>query len=182
MSALPSLDSYDGLTSIVHATAIVVKTHGLLIRGAPGSGKSLLASVLLQQARNQDRLGAVVGDDLIRLTRHKLGNEARIVLSSVRPQQDLMEVRGLGVFIFPFEPAACLSCVVDLIDQSAVARLPQEAALQAGQVFELMGCRVMHLCLPQSDLLRRVMMVWSALEQIRFPDETLIGEAFAPTS
>src|ERR1700752_1426192 len=54
----------------LHASCVVIRESGILIRGASGSGKSSFASVLLAQARAGGEFAAWVADDRVFVTRH----------------------------------------------------------------------------------------------------------------
>jgi len=111
----------------IHASALLIGRHGLLIRGPSGSGKSQLTLALLQAAS----LGAIpgfarlVGDDRI----HLQAVHGRLLMRPAQTLQGQIEVRGLGIVRLPYEPVAVASLVIDL-DAPDGARLPQETALQ----------------------------------------------------
>mgnify|MGYP003992150051 CR=1 FL=1 len=75
---------------LVHGTCIAIGASGVLLRGAPGAGKSDLALRLLGQAHLGARL---VADDQVQLTRR--GDE---IWAQAPPRiAGLMEVRGIGI-------------------------------------------------------------------------------------
>jgi serine kinase of HPr protein (carbohydrate metabolism regulator) len=105
----------------IHATAVLVGAEALLIRGAPGSGKSRLALRLLQSALPFVRL---VGDDRV----HIEASGGRLLVRPATELAGLLEVRGLGIRRVPFEPMAVAGLVVDL--GTAIDRLPDTEAAE----------------------------------------------------
>ncbi|MGE4219864.1 MAG: HPr kinase/phosphorylase [Alphaproteobacteria bacterium] len=102
----------------VHATAVALGDAAVLIRGAPGSGKSDLALRLI------DGGGILVADD--RTALRILGN--RVIASAPAAIAGRMEVRGLGIVRVPFQADAPVGLVIDLIAPDAmetVERLPE---------------------------------------------------------
>lgn len=109
-----------------HATAVAIGGRGVLIRGAPGSGKSSLALSLLQDCAE----ACLVGDDRVILAR-----EGGAVIASPPPElAGLLEARGLGILRLPFRSAP-LALVVDLVPEAECPRLPgpaEQSAIIAG--------------------------------------------------
>lgn len=105
--------------TILHASAVIYGTQGILIRGPSGSGKSQLALSLLQGAG----FVRLVGDDRIRLE----AAHGRLLMRPAPALQGLIEVRGLGIRALPFEPVAVAHLLVDLAAADG-ARLPEPEA------------------------------------------------------
>ncbi len=106
--------------SLVHGTCIAVGAWAVLLRGAPGSGKSDLALRLL----GQTHLGAqLVADDQVQLTRR--GDE--LWARAPAPIAGLLEVRGIGVVEMAALAEVRLRLVLDLCAQDTVPRLPKAA-------------------------------------------------------
>jgi len=101
----------------VHASCVSVDGVGVLIRGAPGSGKSDLAARLI------DGGGRLVADDRVDLARR----DGRLIASAPAAIAGLLEVRGLGVLRVPRHAEAPVGLVVDLVGREAVERLPEAA-------------------------------------------------------
>lgn len=98
---------------IVHATCVALGARGLLIRGAPGSGKSALALELIA-------LGAeLVADDQVALARAGDAVRARAPARLA----GLIEARGIGILRLPFRADVALSLVLDM-DAAEPGRLP----------------------------------------------------------
>ena len=106
--------------SLIHGTCVAIGSCGVLLRGAPGSGKSDLALRLLGQAHLDAWL---VADDQVQLSRR--GNElwAQAPASIV----GLIEVRGLGIIRLDALEEVQLRLVLDLRDSADVPRLPEAA-------------------------------------------------------
>jgi len=119
-----------------HGTVVGFAGRGILLQGAPGSGKSDLALRLIA-------LGAdLVADDQVDLVAEPDGLVARV------PQTiaGLIEVRGLGIRALPHQAAAVVRLIVDLVAPSQVERLPDPA-------FETIeGCQLPRLLLDPFEL------------------------------
>jgi HPr kinase/phosphorylase len=105
----------------VQGTCAAVEGVGLLLRGAPGAGKSDLALRLV------DGGGALVSDDLCEIRRE--GSRLTIDLpSSVDPKfRGRIEVRGHGLLTVPHAGPVPLALVAELRPGGANERLPQPA-------------------------------------------------------
>ena len=111
----------------LHATAVLIGSQAVLIRGASGSGKSRLALDLIQAAQNSSNpalpFARLVGDDRV----HVEATSSRLLVRPAATLAGLLEVRGLGIRRLPYEPVAQIGLIVDLAAPDA-ARLPAEAA------------------------------------------------------
>lgn len=107
---------------LVHATGLVLGGRGVLIRGASGAGKSLLALELIEDFSRAGEEALLVADDGVELLMGETGLEMR------GPQAiaGLIELRGRGVVHRPFTPRARLDLIVDLVTD--LVRLPSEEA------------------------------------------------------
>ena len=104
----------------VHASAVLVGTHAVLIRGPSGAGKSRLAFDLILAGRTGQIPPAVlVGDDRV----HLWASGGRLMVGPVPQLAGLIEVRGLGIRRCEFAKEAILDLVVDL-GASDAERLP----------------------------------------------------------
>lgn len=115
----------------IHASAVLVGAHAVLIRGPSGSGKSRLALALVQSAATGTlRFARLVGDDRM----HLEFAHGRVLVRPAAAIAGQLEVRGLGIRRLDYEPVAVVGLVVDL-DAAGVERLPapeQSAAMIAG--------------------------------------------------
>jgi serine kinase of HPr protein (carbohydrate metabolism regulator) len=107
----------------VHATALVLGEHGILIRGPAGAGKSSLARELVARAQEAGRHGALISDDRVVLT----ATHGRLIARAVPAIAGLLEIRGLGIVEVPHQEAALVRLVVDLDEDPT--RHPEQSAL-----------------------------------------------------
>jgi HPr kinase/phosphorylase len=112
-----------GRSTAVHGSAVAWCGRGILLLGAPGSGKSSLLLQLLAAG------GQLVADDLIRLERrgHGLG-------VSAAGAPGLIELRGNGIFRTTTMAGAQVSLCVELVPGSSVERLPTSAVTRVADV------------------------------------------------
>ena len=110
----------------VHASAVLVGNHAVLIRGPSGAGKSHLAFDLILAGRaGQLPLAVLVGDDRV----HLEASNGQVLVRPARGLTGLIEIRGLGIRSCDFIEQAIVGLVVDLSAPDA-ARLPQPEALR----------------------------------------------------
>jgi len=100
---------------LIHATAVALDGHGVLLRGSPGSGKSDLALRLI------DAGARLVADDQCEL--RPAGN--RIIVRSPPTIAGLLEVRGLGIVRVDALAEALVALLVDLVPPDRLERLPR---------------------------------------------------------
>jgi serine kinase of HPr protein (carbohydrate metabolism regulator) len=103
--------------TLVHATCVAVGDAGVLLRGAPGAGKSDLALRLI------DTGAVLVSDDQTRLQR----DGAALYAGPPATIAGRLEVRGLGIARLPYRARVRLRLVADLVAADAVERLPEPA-------------------------------------------------------
>ncbi|MCP4330430.1 MAG: hypothetical protein GY791_18560 [Alphaproteobacteria bacterium] len=107
----------------IHGTCIEVAAIGLLLRGAPGSGKSDLALRLI------DGGGRLVADDRVDLAAADDGLRA----SAPKALAGRIEVRGLGIMRMPAVASVRVALVCDLMAPEQIDRLPSpDSAVIAG--------------------------------------------------
>jgi HPr kinase/phosphorylase len=116
----------DGTETSIHASAVRVGGHAVLIRGPSGSGKSRLAfDLVLAGLAGQIAPARLVGDDRV----HVWPDEAVLMVRPAPALAGLFEVRGLGIRRCDFVPEAPVGLVVDL-DAADAERLPAPDALR----------------------------------------------------
>lgn len=97
----------------VHASAVSINGHAILISGRPGSGKSDLALRLI------DRGAVLVSDDYTIVTR----SEGQLLASPPETIRGRIEVRGIGLVAMPHETAVPVALVIDI--DEPVPRMPE---------------------------------------------------------
>lgn len=114
-------------STTVHASAVLVGAHAVLIRGPSGSGKSRLALDLLEAGRiGVLPLARLVADDRVYLE----ASHGRLLACPAEALAGLLEVRGVGLQRLQYEPTAVIGLVVDLAAGDA-SRLPDGVQRQA---------------------------------------------------
>jgi len=101
----------------INGTCVAIDGHGVLLRGPSGSGRSDLALRLIDEGAR------LVADDWTEAT----VEAGRVFLSAPPSIAGLIEARGLGVLVLEREVRAPLDLVVDLVESSAVERMPEPA-------------------------------------------------------
>ena len=110
----------------VHASAVLVGNHAVLIRGPSGAGKSRLAFDLILAGRaGQIPKAVLVGDDRVFLE----ASNGQLVVRPSRELAGLIEIRGLGIRRCDFAEEATVGLVVDLLAADAERLPPPEALL-----------------------------------------------------
>jgi len=94
----------------LHASAVLVGSRAVLIRGPSGSGKSQLAYALIRAMPSLLPFARLVGDDRV----HIEAAHGRLLVRAADTLKGLIEIRGLGIRRLPFEPIAAVALVVDL--------------------------------------------------------------------
>jgi len=113
----------------LHGTCILLNGRGVLILGAPGSGKSDLALRLMDApgwgagAIAMD--ARLVADDQVFLRREA----DRLIAAAPPALAGLIEIRGLGIVRVEAAPEAPLALVVQLVPAAAIERLPERSTL-----------------------------------------------------
>jgi HPr kinase/phosphorylase len=139
----------------VHATALVLGVHGVLLRGHSRSGKSTLALALIGGWRRAGRFAALVADDRVVLE----AAGGRLVARAPEALAGLAELAGRGILAVDHEPSAVIRLVVDLLPSEALARMPEEAALRT----TLGGVEIPRQAAPARSILPAMVLVEAAL-------------------
>lgn len=108
-------------SSTVHASAVLIGSKGLLIRGPSGSGKSFLADNLLLSAARRGNYAALVADDRVCL----LSVDDRLIAEGPLTIRGKLEVRGFGIADMPAIRQCQLHLIVDLAEPDDMERLPE---------------------------------------------------------
>jgi serine kinase of HPr protein (carbohydrate metabolism regulator) len=120
----------------IHASAVLMGTNGVLIRGASGSGKSalLLALIALDPVLN-----VLAADDRVALAAH----HGRLVAGAPESLAGLIEVRGQGILTRPYVSPVVIDLVVDLLPLAECPRMPEP-----DERAEIAGLSLPRLALP----------------------------------
>jgi serine kinase of HPr protein (carbohydrate metabolism regulator) len=111
-------------TASIHASAVLVGAHAILIRGPSGAGKSRLAWQLIQAGESGLLpFARLVADDRAHVEPHG----GRLLVRPAPALAGLIEMHGIGIRRLPYETAAVVGLVVDLAAQDTT-RLPTQAA------------------------------------------------------
>ncbi len=114
----------------IHASAVLVGSRAVLIRGPAGTGKSRLVLGLLQAAaQGLLPFARLVADDRVLLSRA----HGRLLAAAPSALAGLLEVRGFGIRRLPYEPIAAVGWLVDLGDEGT-RMPPAESAAAIGGV------------------------------------------------
>jgi serine kinase of HPr protein (carbohydrate metabolism regulator) len=133
--------------SSIHGTVVAIGGSGVLLRGAPGSGKSSLALRLIDCPGYG--LGAVllrtllVADDQVEISKTPEG----LVAQAPAALAGLLEIRGVGIVKAPHQAEVLLRLVVDLEPAAAIARMPEAPEIET----QVMGVTLKRLKLDVSD-------------------------------
>ena len=116
---------------LVHASCVALAGRGVLLRGAPGAGKSDLALRLIEGGAQ------LVADDQAALT----CTGGALLAAPPARIAGLLEVRGIGVVSMDFLHQCPVHLVVDLVQPESVERMPEAATV------DLCGHRISHVML-----------------------------------
>ncbi len=105
---------------LVHGTCLAVEGRAVLLRGAPGAGKSDLALRIIHGSRANRQDARLVSDDQVALI---LANGV-VIASPPAAIAGQIEVRGVGIVTVDHTSEAVLALVIDLVERDKVERLP----------------------------------------------------------
>lgn len=144
----------------LHATALVYDGVGVLITGASGAGKSLLALDLLDHAALAGRPAHLVADDQVLIE----ADGGALLAAAPPTTAGLIELRGRGIVARSHRTPATIHLLLDLVE--GLDRLPPAAAF----VTELAGIRLARAPIPSAgaaDPLHRRLLALEAIELCR---------------
>jgi len=124
---------------LIHANALQLGNHGVLILGESGAGKSLLTLTLIERAQALGREAQLVADDYCIL----LPKDEKLVAQAPETIQGALEIRGAGLFSYPYQQSVALNLTIALKRQAP--RYPDN------HHFERFGITLPCLHLPRLD-------------------------------
>lgn len=130
-----------------------------------------MALTLLERAEAAGAFARLVVDDRTAVT----ATHGRLVAAAPAQLAGLIEIRGAGLQPRPFEARAVVRLIVDLVPPEEVARMPQEADLEA----RLAGIVLPRQPAPVGDIARAATLVAAALSRLSIPSPARAGEAGA---
>jgi len=110
------------MPSLVHGTALVVGTTGLILVGPSGSGKSSLAVRLLAGALQAGHFAALVGDDQVFVD----WINGRAIASAPETIRGMIELYGSGIGRMDTIGRAVLHFAVQPVTANSSNRVPEE--------------------------------------------------------
>lgn len=127
----------------IHGTGVLVGTTGVLLRGAPGSGKSVLALLLLDAFAARGEPALLVGDDRVEI--EAVGDA--LIMHGPDAISGMIELRGRGIINRQHTMKGRVDLVVDLVD--AMERMPEESSF----VTTLGGVTIARCPVPRAGLI-----------------------------
>lgn len=146
----------------IHATGLVLGGIGLILRGPPGSGKSLLALDLLDQWEARGLEAMLVSDDRVEI----IAADAALHMRPAPNIEGLIELRGRGIVRRPFSADAPLHLVIDLVE--TLERMLEDDAL----VTELFDVTLARAPVPQAgvvDARHQLLLIREAIRSLDSP-------------
>jgi serine kinase of HPr protein (carbohydrate metabolism regulator) len=143
----------------VHATGLVLGRTGLIMRGPSGSGKSLLALMLLEAWRGRGEPSRLVADDRVDLEVARSG----LIMHAPAAIAGLIELRGRGIVKRPHLAKAAVHLVVDFVTR--LERMVAEEDL----VTELLGVSLPRCPVPKAGVIElghQLLLVAEAVEAV----------------
>ncbi|MEZ5825374.1 MAG: HPr kinase/phosphatase C-terminal domain-containing protein [Geminicoccaceae bacterium] len=113
----------DGGYPLAGVSCVAWRGHGILVQGPSGSGKSDLCLRIIHEG------GELVGDDVVRLRR-----DGSLLVATPYRDAGLIELRGQGIFRFPWRNEAMIGIVIRLSRGKQLERLPEQASVRLAGV------------------------------------------------
>ncbi|EKF18993.1 HPr kinase/phosphorylase [Nitratireductor pacificus] len=108
-----------------HATALVLADSGIVIEGASGAGKTMLALELIAAFSAAGLFARLVSDDQVFLAAHN----GRLVARAPGTIGGLAEARGFGPASIEHVPAAVIDLVIRLVDPGHAPRVHDQRTI-----------------------------------------------------
>ncbi|MDB5525888.1 MAG: serine kinase [Rhizobium sp.] len=110
------------MTTLVHGTAVVIGTAGIILVGPSGSGKSAMAVRLMSGARRAGQFSALLSDDQVFVE----AVNGQIVATGPEAIKGLIELRGSGIGRLSTIEHAVLHFALQPLVPDSATRIPQE--------------------------------------------------------
>lgn len=133
-------DSSQKQKETIYGGCVVWNEAGILIRGPSGAGKSSLARMILFEADRRGEFASLVSDDRTILSCHS----GRLIAEPVPVLAGKLEIRGFGIIDCPFEPAAVIHLIIDIVEKNMVPRVAYPEDLHS----TLLGITLQRIVLP----------------------------------
>lgn len=147
----------------IHGTCVLLGDKGVLITGAPGSGKTSLALRLVSSARRRGLFARIVADDQLLVS----VRSGRIICRAPAAIAGLVELRGAGIAEVEYEQAAVVDLRIDLRPAGEIARLPD----RSGMCFSMGKAQVFGMDLAENRDCENEIVVFQALFDGNFATE-----------
>jgi len=110
------------MPALVHGTAVVIGTTGLILVGPSGSGKSSMAIRLMEGARRSGHLALLLSDDQVFLD----SVNGRVVASAPQTIKGRIELYGSGIGHAETIDSAVLHFALQPVAADSANRIPEE--------------------------------------------------------
>jgi serine kinase of HPr protein (carbohydrate metabolism regulator) len=110
------------MATLVHGTAVVVGTTGIILVGPSGSGKSAMALRMISEARRVGQFSALLSDDQVFVE----SVNGRIVGTLPEAIRGMIELRGSGIGRLATIDTAVLHLALQPIIADSASRIPEE--------------------------------------------------------
>lgn len=131
----------------IHATAIVIRSRGLLFIGPSASGKSSVALSCLMAARDHGLFAALIADDQVFVSTVN----GRIVARRPSSIAGFAELRGAGIVAVASLPSAVLDCAILPVQPpfgEGCRRKPRATPCPMAAHCRCCACRSWQVCAP----------------------------------
>ena len=103
------------MSEAIHATAVLLGSDGVLIRGASGAGKSSLALALIERGAR------LIADDRLFIS----AVHGRLVATAPAAIAGQIELRGRGIIDVPHEQGGVIRLIADIVGEEELERMPE---------------------------------------------------------